>query len=71
MNETYYRIRVRYRDEKSVVIADHIKDIETVYKMIVNLDDKTNRKYHIDKVDVNIFSMVTGRLAKQRLEKRT
>lgn len=74
MNEenckAYYRIRTRYEGLNGcyVVVADNISTLEEAYKKVAEEGRKTARVYYIDKIEPQLFSRITARVARKRLE---
>lgn len=70
MVEGYYRIRTRFEGLNGcyVVVADNIRTLEEAYKKVAEEGRKTARVYYIDKIEPKLFSKVTARVARKRLE---
>ena len=64
----YYRIRTRTSTDKIIVIADNIPTLEEVYKIVLVRGIGTPRKFYIDEVNPKLFSKLSAREAKKRLE---
>ncbi len=66
----WYRIRCRDNRGKSYVAKDGIKTLEEAYELIAfhGTHCPQNRKYSIDEVKPELFSVVTAKVAKKRLE---
>lgn len=67
----HYRIRARFKalDGKVVVFKDDIPTLEEAYQFIIdNSPVGTKRVYLIDKVETELFSKVTRKVALQRID---
>ena len=64
----YYRIRTRTSTDKIIVIADNIPTLEEAYKIVLVRGIGTPRKFYIDEVNPKLFSKLSAREAKIRLE---
>lgn len=67
----HYRIRARFKalDGKVVVFKDDIPTLEEAYKFIIdNSPVGCKRVYLIDKVETELFSKVTRKVAQQRID---
>ena len=66
----HYRIRTRFEGINGcyIVVADDIPTIEEAYKKIIEQGRNTPRVFFIDEVQPKLFSKVTARVARKRLE---
>jgi hypothetical protein len=72
MKTKWYRVRIRTKTNSfpNYVIADKIPDLQSAYEIVARsgVDKWQSRKFSIDEVTVNLHSVLTGKIAKQRLE---
>lgn len=70
MVEEYYRIRTRLEGLNGcyVIVADNIPTLKEAYEKVVEEGKRTARVFYIDRIEPELFSKLTARVAKKRLE---
>ena len=68
--KAHYRVRTRFECLNGcyVVVADNIRTLEEAYKKVAEEGRNTARVYYIDKIEPKLFSRITARVARKRLE---
>lgn len=68
----YYRVRTRAKDlsGETEIIATNISSLKSAYEIIIECEQEknTSRKYYIDEIEPKLFSKLTVKEAKKRLE---
>lgn len=64
----YFRIRTRTGTDKITVVADNVPTIEKAYEIVVDKGAGSPRKFYIDEVNTKLFSKLSVREARKRLD---
>lgn len=66
----FYRVRTRFDAlyGKNVIVKDNIPSLEEAYKIVIENGKGTNRHFYIDEVEPILYSKLTAKIAKQRLD---